>query len=43
MPEEKKFDLDVPETQIDEEKLKKYIRQIIREEVRKYFKERVPF
>jgi len=43
MPKEKKFALDVPETQIDEEKLIKYIRQIVREEVRKYFEERVPF
>ncbi|TDO92315.1 hypothetical protein DFR79_106128 [Halanaerobium saccharolyticum] len=42
MAKEKKFALDVPETRIDEEKLTKYIRQIVREEVEKYFERKVP-
>lgn len=42
MPKEKKFALDVPETVIDEEKLARYIRKVIREEVEKYFERQAP-
>jgi hypothetical protein len=42
MQKEKKFALDVQETVIDEEKLARYIRKVIREEVEKYFERQVP-
>jgi len=42
MPKEKKFALDVQEIVIDEEKLARYIRKVIREEVEKYFERQVP-
>lgn len=43
MPKDKKCDLDVPNTKIDEELLAKYIREVVREEVEKYFEKQVPF
>lgn len=42
MPKEKKFDLDVPEMIPAEELIAKYIRKVVREEVEKYFDERIP-
>lgn len=41
MPKEKELALDAPETKIDHEKLAKYIRKVVREEVERYFDEQM--